>query len=483
MGYYAILGVSPEADAETIKAAYRDKAKLLHPDLNVGPGAAEAFQRLAEAYHMVGHAGRRVDYDSSRVLKTLPGGPNLGSVVVEPVRCCACDRITAQPRFVVYDRVKSYLLGTRKEFVQGIFCRECAERAVIKASTVTWLLGWWGPAGPWHTIRALWRNLKGGEMPRGDNVRVLIHQCRAFLWRGDLDVARSLAEQALELADLPEHKAQLTAILDAMPDRRQRLRNRWRGWTHAHTVQAGALVSLLVCVSVGGLLLSRDTTPEVAIADIKLQPPEPGEVRHVAVDMLKVREAPTSSGPVVALLDRFATVQVADEPRDGDSWTRIVTASGVTGFVPARYLYAGPGTGPKSRWCAENKGEPPQDGTILTRRTGGEHRLTVRNLSGADAVVRLKTPTGRTQVSFFVSAGSETEITGIPQGAFRAVFATGQDYSRACGVFLGGMHSYVVPSIQIFRPGAPRTPLLVLPPPGDGPGKAKQINLEHYLDN
>lgn len=48
--YYEILGVSPQDDIKVIKAAYRKKAKLLHPDKNPSPDAHEQFVLLNEAY-------------------------------------------------------------------------------------------------------------------------------------------------------------------------------------------------------------------------------------------------------------------------------------------------------------------------------------------------------------------------------------------------------------------------------------------------
>lgn len=48
--YYEILGVSPQDDIKVIKAAYRKKAKLLHPDKNPSPDAHEKFVLLNEAY-------------------------------------------------------------------------------------------------------------------------------------------------------------------------------------------------------------------------------------------------------------------------------------------------------------------------------------------------------------------------------------------------------------------------------------------------
>jgi hypothetical protein len=121
------------------------------------------------------------------------------------------------------------------------------------------------------------------------------------------------------------------------------------------------------------------------------------------------------------------------------------------------------------------------------RRTGGEHRLVVRNATGRDVVVRLKTPNGRTLLAFFVSADSTTTINGIPDGTFRAVFAAGQDYSRACGVFLDDMQAFIVPTAQVFQTsaqnGREQELALILPPVGDGPGQSRQLPVEDFLDN
>jgi molecular chaperone DnaJ len=54
---YRILGVSPRADIEEIKSAYRRLAFALHPDLNPNdPTAKRKFQKLNEAYLLVKHA-------------------------------------------------------------------------------------------------------------------------------------------------------------------------------------------------------------------------------------------------------------------------------------------------------------------------------------------------------------------------------------------------------------------------------------------
>ena len=46
--HYVTLGLTPPVSREEIKAAYRDKAKAMHPDHG---GSDEQFCKLTEAYH------------------------------------------------------------------------------------------------------------------------------------------------------------------------------------------------------------------------------------------------------------------------------------------------------------------------------------------------------------------------------------------------------------------------------------------------
>ena len=48
---YRILGVTEDADSEVIKAAYKAKAKKLHPDRPTG--SAEKMAEINEAYHQI----------------------------------------------------------------------------------------------------------------------------------------------------------------------------------------------------------------------------------------------------------------------------------------------------------------------------------------------------------------------------------------------------------------------------------------------
>ncbi len=64
---YEVLGISPTASAEDIKAAYRRLAKKWHPDSNPGDAtAAERFKELSAAYAILSDPARRAAFDAER---------------------------------------------------------------------------------------------------------------------------------------------------------------------------------------------------------------------------------------------------------------------------------------------------------------------------------------------------------------------------------------------------------------------------------
>lgn len=62
--YYQILGVSRDADAKTLKSAYRKLAMQYHPDRNPGDTAAEQkFKQISQAYDVLKDDQKRAAYD------------------------------------------------------------------------------------------------------------------------------------------------------------------------------------------------------------------------------------------------------------------------------------------------------------------------------------------------------------------------------------------------------------------------------------
>ena len=51
--FYDLLGVSRDADADTLKRAYRRLARQYHPDINKEPGAEDRFKEIGRAYEVL----------------------------------------------------------------------------------------------------------------------------------------------------------------------------------------------------------------------------------------------------------------------------------------------------------------------------------------------------------------------------------------------------------------------------------------------
>ena len=449
-GYYAILGLAPGADLGAIKSAYRTRVKTVHPDRNASKRAREEFQRVIEAYEVLKDVVRRAEYDTTGQECT---DDDDASVAGAPIACSACGALTAQPRYVAYHLVRSYLVWAKTSRLEGIFCRACADRAAVKASVITWLWGWWSIPGILLTPLALVRNLLGGSKPRHENARVLIRQGRAFLGRGELELARSLGLQARRFAHMPDDRARVEDLLHATRDvsDNRRLKTRWKLGGGVFLAQALPLLALPVTVAVFVLIATRPWDQPVSTSgNIAMQPARSGEIRHVAIDGLKVRMAPLAGAPVLTLLDRFTTVEVTADPADPE-WVKVRTPAGLDGYVETRSLYAGSGARFKTQWCAENRGALPSAGEILTRRVSGDHRLLVHNEGRRDGVVKLKTLAGNTVTAFYVPATYHIGIGGIPEGVYRIEFATGSKYSRGCGIFMDEMQASVLPVTLTFK--------------------------------
>ncbi len=80
--YYEILGVARDADAATIKSAFRKLAMKLHPDQNPGCKVSEEkFKEIGEAYSVLSDPEKRAAYDrygKAAFQGGAGGGPGFG---------------------------------------------------------------------------------------------------------------------------------------------------------------------------------------------------------------------------------------------------------------------------------------------------------------------------------------------------------------------------------------------------------------------
>ena len=68
--YYEMLEITRDADGDTIKRAFRKKAREYHPDVNDAPDAEDRFKELNEAYDILSDPDKRQHYDR---FGTAPG--------------------------------------------------------------------------------------------------------------------------------------------------------------------------------------------------------------------------------------------------------------------------------------------------------------------------------------------------------------------------------------------------------------------------
>ena len=80
--YYDLLGVSRDADAETLKRAYRRLARQYHPDINKEPGAEDRFKEIGRAYEVLSDPQTRGRYDQfgEAGLGGAAGMPDMGDM-------------------------------------------------------------------------------------------------------------------------------------------------------------------------------------------------------------------------------------------------------------------------------------------------------------------------------------------------------------------------------------------------------------------
>ena len=80
--FYQILGVTRDADPDTLKRAYRKLARQYHPDINKEPGAEEKFKEIGKAYEALADPETRARYDQfgEAGLGGAAGMPDMGDM-------------------------------------------------------------------------------------------------------------------------------------------------------------------------------------------------------------------------------------------------------------------------------------------------------------------------------------------------------------------------------------------------------------------
>ncbi|MDP9196245.1 MAG: hypothetical protein M3O22_05695, partial [Pseudomonadota bacterium] len=391
----------------------------------------------------------------------------------EYVRCSVCGVVTAQPRFIVFWSVVSFLLVSRRKGIQGVFCRACADRQALRSSFSTWIFGWWAiPRGPFIALDALLRNLMGGDQPVFDNVDVLIRQARAFAAHGRRGLARTLAETALRMARDRRQVAEVMGVQAGLgPGKPVRIQDRWRlsGGMAFHLQFLPLMGLLLACLyglSIPVSMLWKGLGDRSAVQAVAV--PRPGEVWHVTADNTEIRSGPTLFHPEVARVARYTTAVILPGHPDD-----VLQKVGITPWGPVyierAWLAPGEGTGAWRAACRESPAQLPAVPAILQRSSFGMGNLRIENRLPRDILLKVRDGQGDTVLTLYLQKGVSTTVSGMPPGDFSVLYATGQGFSSRCAIFMDAMETFraldqvSIPNVFPGQEGVPAIFLSVTP--------------------
>lgn len=364
----------------------------LHPDRNSSSNATKEFQLLTEAYNVLGDPSARALYDTITV-ETKSSHTAAKEEPPEPVVCSACGKVTAQPRYAIFYEIKSFIFVTTRTPIQGIFCSACAEKKALRATAVTWLLGWWGiPWGFIYSIHAILKNLFGGERPNNINARLAAHQAWVFAVLGKIDIARAIALDALALArkikpdkasaklrqalgyEVDHEGARLSKEIEELlaalgnGDKAIRLKDSWSLFRRPFYVQGSIATAAIAFLSVA-IYTDKPSSPPrgpkpYIATPVSVPPPKPSYVRPTI--------APNGEPwPVVADYVRgyprihangLSTVTVDNSQNDSDVFVKLVSLDGPQAF-PVRMFFI-----------------PAHGSFTLNRVTAGSYDIRYRDL-------------------------------------------------------------------------------------------------------
>ena len=403
-GYYAALGVRPSASASEIKSAYRHLVKLHHPDSNASLDDTE-IKRINEAYAVLSDPERRAAYDSESIDSEKVEATQQRTV--EPLRCSRCQKITAQPRYLIFWRVYSLIFATGRTPIQGIFCASCAKVEALRSTTMTALLGWWGiPWGPIWTVASGYRDAIGGEQDDHRNEVLAWHNVVAFIQARQITIAYGLADRLTNAQDkkIREAAGDFTALCRSHGFKPTgELRDPWsqvRGQTPLRIAILASLPTLIL----GWIFLATSSGSSTAYS-------YPSNAAY---------SYSSPSSPATTPPNAPADSQAAEEVDLGPP-------------------------------CAAT----PANGKVLAGRSNLSsegHRLEIDNGSSGDAIVKIRNAsTNRVYASFFVRKAAKASLDGIEDGSYTIQYAVGDRLTEGCDSFTGDFRVAEFPATEPFH--------------------------------
>lgn len=177
LGYYRILGITPDTDENLAKQKYRERAKVWHPDHNSSDEAKENFQKLSVAYDIISNDNKRLTYDLLCSAYTSSNFPPM--FALKPYRNMD-GKDDFNLKAVSLTKVIGKLITQEVKKEDKICNYKEALKEVFKTSVNNWLLGWWSIKAFPQNIKALVENFHNIGHNRAENYRLWLHNAVAY---------------------------------------------------------------------------------------------------------------------------------------------------------------------------------------------------------------------------------------------------------------------------------------------------------------
>lgn len=396
-GLYRALGVSPAADPDEIKNAYRRLAKQTHPDTASG-GSEFQFHKIYNAYKILSDNEARARYDRRFAIEDAEHS----WVGIHPVKCSRCHKVTAQPRVLTFDRIFSIIFFSFHRPTEGIFCTRCAQTASVRASFATALFGWWAvPAAPFLTLKAIARNATGGSRDVEIEQELLWRNSRAFAAQGNRKLSYALATKLVDAADpdIADGARELVHDMEARGanPKKIKLKDPWR-------IKPLAAMTHLMLAAV----------LPVGIGGVALQAAQSGAPRHE-----RTRSIATALPSVEAI-----TSAVRDD------------------FEPGN---------PALRRCWKE----PENGEVLYRinpRVAPGHEIAIMNDTKSAAIVKVRSAFSKRLIAaVYMYPHASAALNGIPDGYYIVQYAFGSMLNEGCVTFADTTVAWQFPGTESLR--------------------------------
>ncbi|WP_428541597.1 J domain-containing protein [Rhodopila sp.] len=476
-GYYRCLGVAPEASRAEIVAAFRRKARRLHPDVP-RTGDAAAFVALRQAYDVLSKREQRAAYDrkahDAALAATEP-------IIVRRTADPLADPLGGQYRSAVDPGLwQGRSTGSATE--QGRSTDAAAEQgrptgsaaeqgrstgyAAARGGSAGKSQAWWGG---FSTLGAGWLGRSASDRPPR---QAGVGQAGV----GQAGVSQAGVGQAgVRPAEARQVGARLGGGLQSRASEIPLLV--WVG--------LAAFLCLSVYQAAVHLMTPR---PKPAQAEISanaavVAPLSPSAHEAVLYGPAPVRLAgvpnfyvgPGAGPAMLWTLDRkrnvllplgrlppFSMVQALRLFNQNGMVEVLLNARG-NGLISASRLTPGDPAAAHRAYCGYNAGPAPRDGELLERRGSGGGRLELENRALQPAVVKLRDDSGAVVVSVFLEPQGRAVLDGMPNGTLHPEFAIGELWSRACNSFAAGMRAW---RMQVALGSAAGSLLVVEPDAG-----------------